>query len=789
MVRPTLPSRHPNPARSSRVRLSGRSSSTLPKWASSVRVASATAASMRSATGAPARACWPRCATASCCRAVARSVASVRDNCASRGSSSGRNSRKRGVLIEGTTTLHSLGVFSTVGSTARQCAPSRAGAKRRSGDSPNFPRTPRNRAGTVEHVIVLKDLATIFAVSLVVILAFHRLKLPALPGFIVAGVLLGPNALGLVSDVHRVEGLAEVGVILLLFTIGIEFSLNRLREMGRQVLVGGGLQVGLTVVAAGAVAAALGLAWQVALFLGCLIALSSTALVLKGLTDNGEIDAPHGRLATGVLIFQDLCVVPIMLALPFLAGRASGGPAQLALALGKAALIVVGVTILARTLVPRLLAEILKTRSRELFLIAIILLGTLTALGTAEAGASLALGAFLAGLVISESDYSHQALAELLPFRDVFISLFFVAVGMLVQFDFIREHPVLTVGGAAVVLVGKTLVAGAGPALLGYAGRVALLAGLIVSQIGEFSFVLAREGRGMALLSETLYQTFLAIAVVTMLVTPFLLQSGPTLVQGLERLVALDRLLPGLRPSGIAVAEQQLTDHVIVAGYGLNGRNLSAALRAIEAPYCIVELNAQTVRQARSRGEPAFYGDATREEILRALGLERARMLVAASRGASARAGAFRRWLSAASAFPPTQPWWGGAWRKPACEPEPGRWSCRSSAARPISPLPTLSSSSPQAMFSWWSASPSSSKPPSSSRSAAEVASDVATGGRPAPERAPCVLHHDFLGVVHSGSRFGVSSWPDVGPNKRRITREIGHYLASARSLRRVKRC
>ena len=482
----------------------------------------------------------------------------------------------------------------------------------------------------MEHVIVLKDLATIFAVSLVVILAFHRLKLPALPGFIVAGVLLGPNALGLVSDVHRVEGLAEVGVILLLFTIGIEFSLNRLSEMGRQVLVGGGLQVGLTVVVAGAVAAALGLAWQVALFLGCLIALSSTALVLKGLTDNGEIDAPHGRLATGVLIFQDLCVVPIMLALPFLAGRASGGPAQLALALGKAALIVVGVTILARTLVPRLLAEILKTRSRELFLIAIILLGTLTALGTAEAGASLALGAFLAGLVISESDYSHQALAELLPFRDVFISLFFVAVGMLVQFDFIREHPVLTVGGAAVVLVGKTLVAGAGPALLGYAGRVALLAGLVVSQIGEFSFVLAREGRGMALLSETLYQTFLAIAVVTMLVTPFLLQSGPTLVQGLERLVALDRLLPGLRPSGIAVAEQQLTDHVIVAGYGLNGRNLSAALRAIEAPYCIVELNAQTVRQARSRGEPAFYGDATREEILRALGLERARMLVAA---------------------------------------------------------------------------------------------------------------------------------------------------------------
>ena len=215
----------------------------------------------------------------------------------------------------------------------------------------------------MEQLLVLKDLAVIFAVSLLVILAFHRVKLPPLPGFIVAGVLLGPNALGLVSDVHRVEGLAEVGVVLLLFTIGIEFSLSRLREMGRQVLVGGGLQVGLTVAAAAGLAAALGHPWRVALFLGCLTALSSTALVLKGLTDQGEVDAPHGRLASGVLIFQDLCVVPIMLALPFLAGRAGGGGAQLALALGKAALIVIGVTILARTVVPPLLTE--SPRARE----------------------------------------------------------------------------------------------------------------------------------------------------------------------------------------------------------------------------------------------------------------------------------------------------------------------------------------------------------------------------------------------------------------------------------------
>jgi CPA2 family monovalent cation:H+ antiporter-2 len=482
----------------------------------------------------------------------------------------------------------------------------------------------------VEHVLVLKDLAVIFTISLIVILAFHRLKLPALPGFIVAGVLVGPNALGLISDVQRVEALAEVGVILLLFTIGIEFSLDRLREMGRQAAVSGGLQMGLTIAGAGALAAAFGQHWQIALFLGCLVALSSTALVLKGLTDQGEIDTPHGRLATGVLIFQDICVIPIMLALPFLAGTAPGGLLGLAVALGKAAAIVLGVVVLARTVVPRLLAEILKTRSRELFLIAIILLGTLTALATAEAGASLALGAFLAGLVISESDYGHQALAELLPFRDVFISLFFVAVGMLVQFDFIRDHPVLTLSGVALVLGGKTVAAAVGPALLGYAARVALHAGILISQLGEFSFVLAKEGRILGLLPEQMYQGFLAIAVFTMLVTPFLLQGGTRLIDGLERLVPLDRLLPGFRAPTIGAAEQPLTDHVIIVGYGLNGRNLAAALRSIRAPYVIAELNAQTVRQARDRGESAFYGDATREEILRALGVERARMLVAA---------------------------------------------------------------------------------------------------------------------------------------------------------------
>jgi CPA2 family monovalent cation:H+ antiporter-2 len=482
----------------------------------------------------------------------------------------------------------------------------------------------------VQQLHVLRDLAVIFAGSLLVVLVFYRLKLPALPGFIIAGIVLGPNALGLVSEPHEVENLAEVGVILLLFTIGIEFSLSRLREMQRQVLAGGSAQMAFTVLATlGAGLAFLG-NWRVALFLGFLIALSSTAIVLKVLTDKGEIDTPHGRLATGILIFQDLCVVPIMLIMPFLAGKAGGGIAGLFVALGKAALVVVGVIIAARTIVPRVLKEILKTRSRELFLIAVILIGTITALGTAAAGASLALGAFLAGLIISESDYGNQALAELMPFRDVFISLFFVAVGMLVQIDIIRDNIGLTLIAVAVIMGGKTLSAAVGPGLMGYSGRVALLAGVAVSQIGEFSFVLAKDGRAAGLLSDTLYQQFLGVAVITMLITPFLLQGGPAILDAFEKAVPLDKLLPGFRPRGFAPVQDPIKDHVIVAGYGLNGRNLTAALRAINAPYLIIELNAQTVRRARSDGEPAFYGDATREEILHALGLDRARMFVIA---------------------------------------------------------------------------------------------------------------------------------------------------------------
>ena len=488
----------------------------------------------------------------------------------------------------------------------------------------------------MNQVAILSDLAVIFSVSVVVVLILHRLRLPALPGFIVAGVLVGPHGLGLVGEPHAVETLAEVGVILLLFTVGIEFSLEQLRRMHGRALATAGLQVGVTIACTALATRVIVGTWPVAVFLGCLAALSSTALVLKGLTDRGAIDAPYGRLATTILILQDLSVVPMVLAVPFLAGQGAGGPVGIALTVVKAVAIVVGALFAARTLVPRVLAAILGTRSRELFLIAVILLGILTAFATAAAGASLALGAFLAGLVVSESDYGHQAMADLIPFRDVFLSLFFVSVGMLVRLDYILEHPVLTLGGTVLVLAGKSVITAVVAGGVGTAARVALTTALSLSQIGEFSLVLAAQGRAMGLLDEATYQPVLTIAALTMLVTPFLLELGPGLAERMESGIRRLRWLP-LPGEGVPSASAEpIADHVIIAGYGLNGRNLATALRAIAVPHLIVELNARAVREARARGEPAFYGDATREEILRGLAIDRARLFVVAISDAAA---------------------------------------------------------------------------------------------------------------------------------------------------------
>jgi monovalent cation:H+ antiporter-2, CPA2 family len=480
----------------------------------------------------------------------------------------------------------------------------------------------------------LQDLLIILGLGVAVVLATHQLRIPPIVGFLITGVLCGPYGFRLIENRDQVEALAEVGVVLLLFTVGIEFSLQQLVRLRAFLFAGGGLQVGLTIACTFALARAAGAEWRVALFLGMLCALSSTAIVLRLLADRGEIDSPHGQAALGILIFQDLCVVPMVLLTPFLAGGAVRLE-SLGWVAAKALLFVGGAVLAARHVVPRLLHYVVATRKREVFLLAVILLCMGTAWASSQVGLSLALGAFIAGLVIAESEYSHQALGEILPLREVFNSLFFVSIGMLFDVRTVLRAPLLVAAALAGVVALKALVSAISVLALGQSLRVAVIAALAISQIGEFSFVLSRYGLDSGLLDAALYQAFLAAAVGSMALTPLALAAGPRLAGRFERL-APTRLSAGRASPPVLHEGAPLEDHVIIVGYGVNGRNLARVLGRVGIPFVVVEMNPFAVRAERRRGRPIIYGDATRPEILDHAGIAKARVLVLAISDAAA---------------------------------------------------------------------------------------------------------------------------------------------------------
>jgi CPA2 family monovalent cation:H+ antiporter-2 len=473
---------------------------------------------------------------------------------------------------------------------------------------------------------ILQDLIVIFGAALVVVLLLSRLRLPTIAGYIVAGALLGPSGFGWVKDAHEIEQLAEIGVVLLLFTIGLEFSLKELKRLGRVLLVAGALQVGLTTAAVTGLAVLGGLDPARGVFLGFLVALSSTAIVLKGLAERGETDAPHGRLIVGVLLFQDLCVVPMILLAPLLTGDGGGvGPVARVVLTGAA--VVLATLLLARKAVPRLLHVVARTGSRDVFILAVVLFCAGIAWLTSFVGLSLALGAFLAGIILADSDYAHQAFSDVLPLREIFTSLFFVSMGMLLDLRVVAESPgpVLALVGA--VLVGKTLLAAVAGVAARFPLQVALLGGLAVSQIGEFSFVLANVGRRVGLLEAGEMRLLFAASVITMLVTPFALRFGPRVAAGAARLRALDRLL-GLSGDGQARVPAGLSGHVVILGYGVGGEMMAEVLRSAHRPFVTVDLNAERVREARKQGEPVYYGDVTFPETLQRVRVADARHVV-----------------------------------------------------------------------------------------------------------------------------------------------------------------
>lgn len=480
---------------------------------------------------------------------------------------------------------------------------------------------------------LLTDLLVIFTVSITVVFLFQKARLPSIAGFLAAGALIGPHGLNLVSDLGQVQTMAEIGVVLLLFTIGVEFSLSQLAASRSVLLISAPLQLAGVLLLVTVVAALAGLPLREAVFWGCLLSLSSTAIVLKALAERGETDSLHGRATIGILIVQDLAVVPMMLIAPMLAGPAEASPTALLLPLLKAAAVVAAIVVGARFLVPRILRQIVRSRSRELFLLTVIVLCLGIAWLTSFTGLSLALGAFIAGLIISESEYSHQAMAEILPFRDSFNSLFFVSVGMLMDVRVVAAHPLLVIGLVAAVLVGKFATA-AGPVLAaGYPPRSAVLAGVALAQVGEFAFILAQEGQAVGLLADEPYQVFLVASVLTMVVTPLLMQGAPRLARRAEAIQRLRRWFPG---QTTAVMERQdlrhlrIKDHVIVVGCGLNGRNVARVLLETEIPFVVLELNGDLVRAEAQGGMPIYYGDATNPHVLRHARVEDARVLVMA---------------------------------------------------------------------------------------------------------------------------------------------------------------
>jgi CPA2 family monovalent cation:H+ antiporter-2 len=411
--------------------------------------------------------------------------------------------------------------------------------------------------------------------------------------------------------------------------IGLEISLKSLKRI-RSTIVGGGFsQVFLTSLVTAAIAYPFLGKLNASLFTGFLVALSSTAIVMRMLFDRAEMDSPHGRLSMGILIFQDLCVVPLMLLVPILAGQ-QGSLAEVSWTLLKSATILFVVIFGARWLVPTLLHQIVHTRSRELFVITIILLCLGTALLTSELGLSLALGAFLAGLVISESEYAYQAISDILPFKDSFNGLFFISVGMLMNLKFLGENLFVILLAVVFILLLKTSTGFFSVHLLGHPVRVSLQTGLHLAQIGEFSFVLAVAGKSAGLITENLYQLFLSASVCTMVLTPFILRASPRISSWMSSKKLLDRLDRMRKKAEREGFPSRREGHVIIIGFGLNGRNLAEVLKESSVPYVVLELNNDTVIQMKKKGEPIFYGDGTSPEILHKLGVATARMLVVA---------------------------------------------------------------------------------------------------------------------------------------------------------------
>ncbi|MBI5885870.1 MAG: cation:proton antiporter [Deltaproteobacteria bacterium] len=474
----------------------------------------------------------------------------------------------------------------------------------------------------MESIPLLKDIVILMLISVPVIALTVRLGLPTIIGFLLTGVIIGPFGFALVTEMATVDILAQIGVVLLLFTIGLEFSVTKILNIRREGLLGGGLQMGLTVSIVFAIAVIFGTSMPVALLLGFIITLSSTAIVLKLLMDKGEVNSPHGNLALGILLFQDISVVLMVMVVQSI-GAGGGSIPGIVKGLGVSIIAFAAIVVFVAFVIPRVFNRIVTLRNREIFILTIVLVCLGTAYLTSLFGLSLALGAFIAGLAISESEYSHQIVAEVTPFRDTFSALFFISIGMLLDLRYFTAHAAAIFILIACIFAVKALVlVGVGQAMR-YPLRLSIMVGLGLAQIGEFSFILIKMGKDFEMLNEGLYQSFLAASVLSMAATPFIYRYSGR--------IAYDAARAFLGAGGREGTQKtHLSNHVIIVGYGLNGRNLARVLKETSLPHLVIDVNIARVNEAKRDGHRAYFGDPAHPEILHKMGIDKAKMIVVA---------------------------------------------------------------------------------------------------------------------------------------------------------------
>ena len=469
---------------------------------------------------------------------------------------------------------------------------------------------------------LIEDLAVLLLVSLPINLLFHKIKLPSVMGYLIAGILIGPYGLQLIEDIEAVKHLAEIGVILLLFVIGLEFSLTRFIKNLASVLGVGGFQLVLTAGTIGWIFHLYGFAQNHSIAFGLIIALSSTAIVLKMITDRAEIDTLHGKLCIGTLLFQDLCVVPIMLLMPLLAQTGDISSTDLLVAMLESITAVVVIFFLSKLIVPRMLTWIARNGNKEHLTLSVIFIMLITGWASQKMGLTLAMGALIAGMIISDSEYNHQVIIDILPLRDYFSSIFFISVGMLLQVEIFYESVLVCLQLTVAAVLIKMFMAFSSCLLVRAPLRISLIVGLRLAQIGEFSLILAAIGLEKELFSNDQYQLLLVVSILSMLIAPLLIQVSSKFSIWIFSRWKADE---GVKKE---VEEESLSEHVIIAGYGLGGRTLTKVLQEAEISFIILELSGEKVKRALTEGMTTHYGDCTQEETLLRAGVKQARMIV-----------------------------------------------------------------------------------------------------------------------------------------------------------------